>query len=64
MERDHEQNGDLSPHGNSPRIRAGETSAPFGLPDRHLPFEKVKTICVRYLPAKPLPPRHLGPDEE
>ena len=26
---------------------------------RHVPLEKVKTIRVRYLPAKPLPPRRF-----
>lgn len=29
---------------------------------RHVPFEKVKTIRVRYRPAKPLPPRRFSDD--
>jgi len=64
MDRDQGQNDDLSEHGNSPKIRAVETFPTVELPARHLPFEKVKTIRVRYLPAKPLPPRHLVLDEE
>ena len=45
-------------------VQAAGSLAPDEPPYRHVPFEKVKTIRVRYLPAKPLPPRHFNLDED
>jgi len=40
-----------------------EASMQAELSYRHVPLKKVKTIRVRYLPARPLPSRRIDIDE-